>query len=398
MLYESKKQYGLETEITKQGAFIRQKHTNPEAQPIFLTTAFNVEDLDDLFERYDEGAFCYNRGKSPNRSAMVDLMNYLEQGEDSIICSSGMAAICSAIMAHVEKGDHILSDKTLYGETFEIFEDILVKYGVTYDCIDCTDLEEVMRSIKPNTKIVYAETASNPMCTVVDVPALAEIAHKNGALLIIDNTFMTPYSIRPNALGADMTIDSLTKFGNGHFDAVCGSVTGKADLIKKCHHFQELVGTQCDGFTAWLTSRGLRTFYLRQEKQQENAEKLAAFLEESPYVKHVYHPSVPTHPQHELARKQFNGHYGAMMSIDLIDGSREKVNAFIRALDFVHYAMTLGGYRTTIAHPCSSSHYEVPEEKRLEMGIKDNMIRISVGIENAEDIIADFKQALEVFK
>lgn len=396
MFKETEKEFSFETELVKQGAYINQLASNPETAPIYLTTAFNVEDLDDLQARYDVKGFCYNRNRNPNRSALIELMTYLEKGEDSIICSSGMAAISTTVLSIVKQGDHILSDRTLYGETIDIFTKVLSGYGVEVTYVDFTDLEQVKAEVRENTKIFYTETVSNPMISVVDIDAVAEIAHANNAILIVDNTFMTPAAFRPIEHGADITINSLTKFANGHSDAVCGSVTGRADLIKNAYNLQVLLGTSADAFTSWLVQRGMRTMSLRIEKQMSNAAKLAKALEESPYVLKVNHPSLKSHVQHELASRLFDNVYGGMLSFVLPD-NKEKINQFMRKLNLAHYAMTLGGYRTTLSHPVMSSHYDIPEEERLKMGITYGLLRVSVGIENGDDLVEDFLQALEVF-
>jgi len=396
MFKETDKEFSYETSLLREGAYISALASNPESAPIYMTTAFNVEDLDELYARYEVKGFCYNRNRNPNRSALIDLMTYTEKGEASIVCSSGMAAISTAILSIVQSGDHIVSDRTLYGETIDIFNDILSKYGVEVTFADFTNLEEVKSAVKENTKIVYTETVSNPMITVPDMDAIAEIAHKNGAYFIVDNTFMTSVGIRPIGHGADIVVNSLTKFANGHSDAVCGAATGKRELIEKMHHYQVLLGSAGDAFTSWLVQRGMRTMQLRVEKQMTNAAKLAAALEKSPYVKKVHHPSLESHPQHELAVKLFGGpeRCGGMLSIELED-DKDKLNAFFRKLNLAHYAMTLGGYRTTLAHPVSSSHYDTPEEERLKMGITFGLIRVSVGIENSDELIEDFLNALE---
>ena len=355
MLDSRKKKYSYETELVHQGEHVRNNTSHPETAPVYLTTAFNVDDLDELMRRYEEKGFCYNRNRNPNRSALAELMTYTEKGEDSVICSSGMAAISTAILALTESGDHIVSDRTLYGEAIDIFKEIMSKYKVEVTFCDFTNLEEVRAAARENTRIFYTETVSNPMISVPDLKAIAEEAHSRGALLIVDNTFMTSVGVTPLSLGADIVVSSLTKFANGHSDAVCGAATGSADLIRKLYHYQVLLGCTADPFTSWLVLRGMRTMQLRVEKQMENAAKLAAALDDNP----------------------------------------DRLNCFIRSLDLAHYAMTLGGYRTTIAHPVSSSHYDTPEEERKKMGITYGLIRISAGIENADDLIEDFTDALE---
>lgn len=394
MFKSTSKKFNFGTDVLSKGIYINEPVTNPEATPIYMTTAFNVEDLDDLQKRYDEHGFCYNRNRNPNRSALIELMTYAENGEDSIACSSGMGAIATTIVSNVKAGDHIVSDMTLYGETIDIFTKVLAHYGVETTFVDFTDLESIKAAIRPNTRLLYTESVSNPMITVPDLKAIADISHNNNAILVVDNTFMTGVQCRPLDLGADLVVNSLTKFANGHSDAVCGSVTGCASLIKKAYELQVLIGTQADPFSSWLVQRGFRTINLRIKQQAENAAALAKALDESPYVLKVNHPSLPTHPQHALAAEQFNG-FGGMLSIELPE-NRSKMNAFMRALSFAHYAMTLGGYRTTLSYPVMSSHYDVPKEERLKMGITDGLLRISCGIEDTNDLVKDFLDALEV--
>lgn len=394
MFKEFDESLSFETNILEAGAYFRLPTSNPEALPIHLSTAHNVEDLDDLQKRYDEKGFCYNRNRNPNRTAPIELMNYVEGGEDSIGCSSGMAAISSTVIAHTKAGDHILSDKTLYGETLEIFTKILKKYGVETTFVDFTDLEEVKANIKPTTVMLYTETVSNPLIGVPNLKMLADIAHSNNALLVVDNTFMTGALVKPLKFGADLVVNSLTKFANGHSDAVCGAVTGKSELIKKIYELQVLLGTQADPFSSWLIMRGMRTLELRIKKQCENASALAAALEKSPYILKVNHPSLESNPQHLLAHEQFGDCYGGMLSIELPE-DLEKMNKFMRTLKLAHYAMTLGGYRSSLAYPVMSSHSDMTREERLAIGITDGLLRISVGIENTQDLINDFTNALE---
>jgi cystathionine beta-lyase/cystathionine gamma-synthase len=390
------KEYSYETELLERGAYIDKLATNPETAPIYLTTAFNVENLEELEERYAVKGFCYNRNRNPNRSALIELMTYSEKGEDSVICPSGMSAISTTIMALVEQGDHIVSNRTLYGETIDFLTKILHKYGVEVTFVDFTKREQIIEAIRPNTKLVYTETISNPMITVVDLDDVALIAHRANALFVVDNTFVTSVGVRPIEHGADIVVNSLTKFANGHSDAVCGAATGTKELIKRIYEMQVLLGGTADAFTSWLVQRGMRTMALRVMRQADNALKLAEALEKDSHVLKVNYPGLASHPQHELAKKMMKYGYGGMMSIVLPD-NRKKMNQFMSTLNIVHYAMTLGGYRTTLSHPVMSSHYDIPEEQRLKMGITDGLLRISVGIENPDDLIGDFLHALTVY-
>lgn len=386
-----------DTEILYRGHRIQGKHDTPEVEPVYLTSAFNVEDLDQLDFVYDGGGFAYNRTCNPNRTALAQSMTYLEGGEDSIICGCGMAAISTALLTLLKGGDHFLSDRTLYGETIDFIKNILSKAGVEYTFTDFTDLEQVKKEMRPNTKVLYTETISNPMMSVVDIPAIAEIAHGSGASFVVDNTFTTSLMIQPLKMGADVVVNSLTKFVNGHSDALAGSVTADREFIKEAYDTQVLLGTIADAFSCWLVSRAIRTMDLRVKKQMDNAALLAKALEENPNVQKVIHPSLESHGQHELAARLYKNGYGGMLSF-FVEDDREKINEFMHRLKLVHYAMTLGGYRTTIAHPVTSSHYDVPEEERRKMGITFGLIRVSVGMEHPEDLIADFNQALKVFE
>ncbi len=385
-----------ETEILTRGSRLKGRRDTPEVPPIFMSTAFNVDDLEDLMSVYQEKGYAYIRTRNPNRNALAELITYLENGEDSLIFSAGMAAISTTIFSHVEQGDHILSSHALYGETFELFNLIMPRYGVEVTYANFNDLDEVEKKIQPNTKILYTETVSNPMIVVVDLEAIADIADRAGALMVVDNTFTTPLVVRPLEWGAHVSINSLTKFINGHSDVAAGSITASSpDIIKKIYEMQLLLGSPLDPFSSWLIMRGARTMDLRMKKQLENADKLAQALERNPYVRKVNHPSLASHPQHAIAQRLFNG-YGAMMSF-LMPDNRDKINEFMHKLEIVHYAMTLGGFRTTLSHPVSSSHAALSPEERESMGITTGLMRVSVGAENADELIADFENALQVF-
>ncbi len=401
MLHEFDSSLSFETNVLEAGAYFAYPGKDPEALPIHMSTAHNVEDVADLLERYKVGDFCYNRNRNPNRTALAELVKFVEGGEDAIACSSGMAAISTSIIACTKAGDHVLSDKTLYGETIEIFTDILAKYGVETTFIDFTNLDEVKANIRPNTTLLYTETVSNPLCSVCDLQAIADLAHANGAAFVVDNTFMTGCIAKPLNMGADLVVISLTKFANGHSDAVTGAICGKKELVKKCHSLQVLLGTQADPFSSWLTCRGMRTMELRIKKQCENAAALAAALEKSPYIKNVFHASLESSPYHALAVKEFGNYFGGMLTIELpeeedYDCKESKMNVFMRNLKLAHYAMTLGGYRTTFSYPPHSSHDCLTRDERYALGITDSMLRFSIGIENTEELVADVLNALEV--
>lgn len=385
------------TEIIMQGAEVKGTLSTPEVLPIYLTTAFRGgADLDELNEYYAVKGYTYNRIRNPNRNALAELVSYLEGGEASMICSSGMGAITTTLLSLADAGDHILANSNLYGETLEIL-DVIKRYGIESTCVDFTDVDAVRKAVQANTKIIYTEVISNPTMAVVDVEAVARIAHDCGAKLVVDNTFTTSTVIKPIDFGADVTINSLTKFMNGHSDIVGGSATASKDIVDKACKLQALLGCTLDPFSSYLCERSLRTLDLRMERQLKNAEALAKALDEHPCVLKVNHPSLPTHPQHDIAKRLFAKGYGAMLSFEMPE-DREKINAFMRRLHIAKYAMTLGGYATTLSYPILSSHASVPRDIRLKMGIKDGLMRVSVGLEDAQDLIADFTQALSVFE
>lgn len=384
------------TQIVKQGTEIKGKLNKPEIAPIYLTTAFHGEDLDDLEEYYSEKGYTYNRIRNPNRDALAELVTYLENGEDSIICSSGMAAISTMLLSLLENGDHVIANKNLYGESLDFLK-VLSKYGIKSTNVDFDNKEEIESAIRHNTKMLYTETISNPLMTVVDIEAISKIAHSNNAKLIVDNTFATSLIYRPLDHGADVSINSLTKFANGHSDVVGGSATSSRVIIEKSRSLQALLGCTMDPFASFLCQRGIRTMDLRVKRQIENADKLAKILDSSPHVLKVNYPGLESHPQHELAKKIFSNGYGAMLSFEMPD-DRIKINRFMKELNIVEYAMTLGGYCTTLSYPAMSSHFQFSKEERLEMGITDGLMRVSVGIEDIEDLIYDFTKALKVFE
>ena len=384
------------TEIIMQGAEVKGTLSTPEVLPIYLTTAFRGgADLDELNEYYAVKGYTYNRIRNPNRNALAELVSYLEGGEASMICSSGMGAITTTLLSLADAGDHILANSNLYGETLEIL-DVIKRYGIESTCVDFTDVDAVRKAVQANTKIIYTEVISNPTMAVVDVEAVARIAHDCGAKLVVDNTFTTSTVIKPIDFGADVTINSLTKFMNGHSDIVGGSATASKDVIDKACKLQALLGCTLDPFSSYLCERSLRTLDVRMERQLKNAEGLAKALSEHRHVLKVNHPSLPTHPQHDIAKRLFAKGYGAMLSFEMPE-DREKINAFMRRLHIAKYAMTLGGYATTLSYPILSSHASVPRDIRLKMGITDGLMRVSVGLEDAQDLIADFTQALSVF-
>lgn len=388
------------TQLLYEGDMVRGSSLKPESFPVFLTTAFTMGDLEDVQNTYDEKGYTYVRTRNPNRGALGEAISYLEKGSHTLIFSSGMGAITTTYFSLLKPGDHFLANSNIYGETFDSINLLLKEFGVEVDYVDFGDLQAVEAAIRPETKMLYTEVVSNPTDHLADVSALAKIAHTAGALLMIDNTFTTPIAVKPLVLGADIVINSLTKFINGHSDALAGSITVKdEEVFNKIHTIRMLTGTSGCPFSAWLVYRGIHTMDLRVRKQMKNAALLAEMLASHPAVLQVNHPSLDSHPQAELAKNLFKDKESmtGMLSFEMPD-DRKKINAFMNRLHLAHYAPTLGGIRTTLSHPLHSSHHHVPKEELKKMGISYGLMRVSVGIEDAEDLIADFKQALSVFE
>jgi cystathionine gamma-synthase len=392
------KKYSSITEILYKGADISGSSMHPEAPPICPSTAYIMADMDEYdYVNAGNGGYFYSRTANPNRDSLAELISYLENGENSIICSSGMAAISTALLTFSNCGDHIVASSSIYGETIELFNDMLSRFGIDITYVDFCDIEAVKNSVRPNTRIFFTEIISNPLITVIDIEKIVDTAHKSGILVMVDSTFTTPLVIKPLDFGVDIVIQSLTKFYNGHSDVTAGSITSSAELCKTMYSSQLRLGCCLDPNSSWLALRGIRTMGLRVSKQIENAQLLAEALSKHPNVYRVNYPGLKCHPQHELAERLFDHGYGAMISF-CVDDSREKVNAFMHKLKLVKYLGTLGGYRTSIAHPATAFRFDFSKEELIEMGMSEGLIRISVGIEDINDLIYDFTQALEVFE
>jgi len=373
----------------------------PESLPIFQTSAYTMNSMDEVREVYakKEKGFTYTRKRNPNRTALERAITYLEGGEDTLCFSCAMGAITTLLLKELKCGDHVLCNANIYGETKELLDDILAKFGVDCEYVDFSDLELLARSVRKQTRILFTEVLSNPTLTLTDIEAAANIAHENGALLCVDNTFTTPVAIRPYELGADYVVNSLTKFLNGHSDVSGGALTGSAQRIGGMLSMGMKCGTtSASPFDAWLITRGLQTMDLRIKRQMENTVKLVQALEQVPCVECVYHPSAAGYRQRALAERMFpDGQSTAIFSF-VVPEDPEKINAFMKHLKFAHYAPTLGGVRTTLSHSVTSSHAHMPDAERRKIGITPGMIRVSVGIEDADDLIEDFRQALTVFE
>ncbi len=392
--------FSQESEYLYKGDQVEGLGLKPEVVPCFLTTAFNMDDLHDVQRVYDAHGYTYIRTRNPNRDMLAEVITYLENGTASDIFSSGMGAITSTLMTLLRPGDHVICNKSIYGETFNVMDELLTqRLGVVVTEVSFEDLDAVREAFQDNTRLLYTEVLSNPTFRIADIESLAKLAHAHDAMLMVDNTFTTPFSVKPLDLGADIVIHSLTKFLNGHSDAVGGSVTVKDKALRdRIHHISMLCGTPGDPFSSWLIMRGVHTAAIRIPRQIENALSLARALEKDTRISGVNHPGLASHPQYELSCRMGgkDGIGSPILSVYLPE-DMEKISDFIGRLHFAKYAPTLGGIRTSLSHPVTSSHPNVPDDIRRAMGITPGLLRISVGTENAEDLIRDFQQALEVF-
>jgi len=363
--------------------------------PIYQTSTFkfrNAEHGAQCFSGESDG-YIYTRIGNPTIKALENTLAVLENGYGGIATSSGMGAISTVYMALLEKGGHIISHDAIYGPARGIMQTIMSRFGVEYTYLDTSNVENVIKAIKPNTKLIYTETPANPTMTITDLKALCEAAKKHNIPVVVDNTFCSPYLQRPLELGADVVLHSMTKFINGHADIVGGIIVTKDkkyyDLLRPV---MVNMGFNIDPHQAFLAHRGLKTLGIRIDRAQENAMKVASFLENHPAVEWIKFPGLASHPQYELAKKQMKGP-GCMISFELKGG----VNAGKVLMDNVKLillAVSLGGVESLIQHPASMTHSKLSRDSRLEAGITDGLVRLSVGIEDVEDIINDLKQAL----
>ncbi len=393
--------YSKSTELLYQGTEARgMDFYKPLVVPYYSTTAFKMRNLAEVRE-VSTKKFSYVRFSNPNREVLAELVSFLEEGEKSLIFASGMAAITTTLLTVLHPGDEVICNSNIYGETFQVMTEILPKFGIESKLVDFCNSDNVQNAITARTKMIYSEVCANPVLKMADVPALAEIAHTNGALLMIDNTFTTALAIRPLSLGADIVINSLTKFMNGHSDAISGSITSRKEIIDQIDYTRPLFGTSGDPYASYTMYKNFGTIDLRVKRQMSNASKLAKALEGHPHVLKVNHPSLESFPQHALAMQLFQSKETmcGMLSIMLPEAEGENntllVDRFTSHLKFVRYASTLGGIHTTLMHPVTSSHADVPDSARRAMGITPGLIRISVGIEEPDDLITEITQALE---
>ena len=367
--------------------------------PIYQTSTFAFEDADEGAKCFagESKGFIYTRIGNPTIAALEHQIAILEKGFGGIATGSGMGAVSTIYMAFLKTGDHIVSTDAVYGPSRGIMESYFKKFGVESTYLNTANLDAIRKAIKPNTKMLYIETPTNPTMEISDLKACAEIAHKNGIILVVDNTFCSPYLQRPIELGADIVFHSMTKFINGHADIVAGMIVTKNEELYKIVR-PTMVGMGCnmDPHQAYMVIRGVKTLSLRIDRAQENAIKVAEYLEKHPKVEWVKYPGLKSHPQYELANKQMDGP-GTMISFGL-KGGLDAGKILMNNVKLAILAVSLGGIETLIQHPASMTHSKMSKENREKAGITDGLVRFSVGIEDLKDIIADLDQALAKIK
>ena len=374
------------------------KTTGSHIQPLYQTSTFVFDSAEQGAARFagEEPGYIYSRLGNPTVRCLEEKIALLEEGEDATIYGSGMAAVSSSILAFVEQGDHIVAQQCLYGCTHSFLNEMVKKWGIEVTFVnDASDPENFKKAMRPNTKIIYIESPANPVMQLTDIKACAEIAHENNARLIIDNTYMTPYLQRPITLGADIVLHSATKYINGHGDVVAGILVGsKEDMDTIRMTTQKDLGGVTSPFDAWLMQRGIKTLAIRMREHEKNAMEVAKYLEAHPKVKNIFYPGLPSHPQHELAKKQADG-FGGMIAFEL-HGGLEAGKVLMNNIEVFHLAVSLGTVDSLIQHPASMTHSPVPEADRLAAGITNGLVRVSVGIENVEDLIGALDRALDL--
>lgn len=353
--------------------------------PIYQTSTYVQEELG------KHKGYEYARSGNPTRTALERNLARLEGGTGALAFASGMAAI-NALLSLLKSGDHVVCSHAVYGGVYRLFTKVLVNFRLEFSFIDTTCVENVERAFTQNTRMLYIETPTNPTMAVSDLQAMSRLARARGIPLAVDNTFMSPYLQQPIQFGATMVVHSTTKFLNGHSDSIGGAVVlTRPEDYDRLYFVQKSAGAILGPFDCWLVLRGVKTLAVRMEQHSKNGQAIAEYLEKHPKVKRVYYPGLPSHPQHELARRQMKG-FGGMLSFDV--GSRQAAERMLRRVKLCSLGESLGGVETLISHPATMTHASVPPPERQKIGITDGLVRISVGIEDVEDLISDLDGAL----
>jgi O-succinylhomoserine sulfhydrylase len=385
---------GLETIAIRTG-----HHRTAElehSEPIFATSSFVFDNAAQAAARFsgDEPGNIYSRFTNPTTRTFEDRLAAMEGGQACVATASGMAAITSLCLALLKTGDHIVSSRSIFGTTTTLFEKYLSRFGIDTSFVSQTDLDDWQQSMRANTRLLFVETPSNPLAEIADLRQLAELAHRHGCLLVVDNCFCTPALQRPLDLGADLVVHSVTKYLDGQGRIVGGAVVGPESLIREdLFGVIRTTGPTMSPFNAWVALKGLETLSLRMTAHSNQALQLAQYLEQHPCVRRVFYAGLESHPQHELARSQQSG-FGGVVSF-IVDGGREAAWKVIDATEFLSITANLGDVKTTITHPATTTHGRVSAELKAISGIEEGLLRVAVGLENIEDIIADISRGLD---
>lgn len=378
----SKERKGLNTICTHIGELEDKQHKGA-VSPLYMSTSYAFDDVEvKRYPRY------FN---TPNQEGLCKKIAALEHAESALIFGSGMAAVSTALMAFLRAGDHVVLQQTLYGGTYNLVTEEFSKYGIQYSFTQGWEAADFEEKIQENTKVIYIETPSNPLLTITDIEAVATLAKKHGAVSMIDNTFASPVNQNPIDFGIDVVIHSATKYMGGHSDICAGAVASSAVHMERIFHLAKNFGGSLSDYTVWLLERSIKTMGIRVRAQNENAMAMASYLYDNADIDAVYYPGLPTHTGHELAKRQMNG-FGGMLSFELkphIDASK-----FQKELRLIKSSMSLAGVESTVLSPTQTSHALMSAEVRAEQGIRDGLIRFSVGIEEKEDLISDIEQAI----
>ncbi len=353
--------------------------------PVYLTATYRQP------EPGREGKYVYSRTGNPTRDALERSLAVLEDGKFGLAFSSGMAATTTVLML-LRKGDHVIAGDDVYGGTYRLFEEVLRNYGLQFSYVDARDPEKVEKSVRTSTRMIWVETPTNPLMKIVDLRAIARIARKAKSILVVDNTFMSPYFQNPLQHGADVVVHSTTKYLGGHSDLIGGAaVTSDTEIYQRLRFLQNAVGAVPGPLDSWLVLRGIKTLALRMERHDLNARKVAEFLVGHSKVERVYYPGLPDHPQRKVVERQMSG-FGGMLSFEL-KGGMGRCKKLLKELRVFTVAESLGGVESLIEHPASMTHASMPSSARMERGIKDSLIRMSVGVEDIEDLLGDLRRA-----
>lgn len=398
MNYKNKKldfsKLHLETKLIRGGSI--RSNFGETSEAIFLNSGYCYNDAETVEKRFngEEPGYVYSRYTNPNLKMLEERLALIEGAESCVVMGSGMAAVFASIMCQIKAGDHFIASRVLFGSCFQIAQNILPNYGVEVTLVDGTNHDAWKKAFKKNTKVVFIETPANPNLEILDIKFIASLCKKNGAMLIVDNVFASTYSQKPLELGADLVIYSTTKHLDGQGRTMGGCVLGKEKFVKgDLLQFHRHTGPALSPFNAWMIFKALETFSLRMERQCSNAKKIAEFLEKSPKIERVLYPTLKSHPQFKIAQKQMiNG--GSMLAFE-VKKSKKDCFAFMNRLQIIDISNNLGDSKSLITHPATTTHASMPILDRAKIGITENMCRLSIGLENVDDLISDLKQALK---